>query len=519
MADVTIELELSSGVWTDVSADVLARVPVKWSRGIMDSGPLDLVARPGTLSFALNNNASNSAATAGYYSPGHASVRSGFGHGTRARLKIDAGGGVTARYVFMGRLRSIAPTPGTTGPGACFCMAEDWLAEFADFDDLQLSLVEDQRSDQLIQDLVDLMETAPATVDLDTGIDTYPFAFDDLGATQPQLLGIAQAVMQSERGFLYLRGDNSTGETLTMENRHARAKAASALTLTEADFAYSGGMTVPSSLDRIFNDVETIVYPRRVDSSATTVLVSLDTEVEVGIGESVTMLVDYRDPANLAAKVGGKDMVAPAANTDYTANGTSGGGGTDLTSDFDLSSTAFYGSRAKIVAVNNASVTGYLRGPSGADGMQLRGKGLYTYQPINSRSENASSIADFGRRNLPSPLEMPYQESQGIGAGVAQFISHLYGDIQNVPTHVRPLTEIPAKLQSCIVRDIGDKITISETQTAASAEVFINGVEGEITDGKTVRMKWTVAPASTASVLILDDSVAGKLDSNSLGYA
>ena len=53
----------------------------------------------------------------------------------------------------------------------------------------------------------------------------------------------------------------------------------------------------------------------------------------------------------------------------------------------------------------------------------------------------------------------------------------------------------------------------------ATTEVFINGVEGEITDGKTVKMTWTLAPASTASVLILDDAVAGKLDSNALGYA
>jgi hypothetical protein len=64
---------------------------------------------------------------------------------------------------------------------------------------------------------------------------------------------------------------------------------------------------------------------------------------------------------------------------------------------------------------------------------------------------------------------------------------------------------------------VGDKISISETQTAASAEVFINGVEGEV-NGPTVRMTWTLAPASTVSVLILNDAVAGKLDSNALGY-
>jgi hypothetical protein len=516
----TIELELSSGVWTDVSADVLARVPVKWSRGIMSSGPQDLVARPGAMSFALLNSAANSANTAGYYSPGHANVRSGFGHGTRARLKIDAGGGVTARYVFMGRLRNIAPSPGTTGKGATFCVAEDWLAEFADYSGgaSELALVESQRSDQLIQDLIDLMDTAPATVDLDTGLSTFPFAFDDLG-DQPQLMSIAQDIVQSEGfGFLFLRGDNSTGETLKLQNRHARAKASSVLTLAEGSLAYDGGITVPSSLDRIFNTVETAIYPRRVDSAATTVLVSLDTSVEIGVGETVTILADYRDPANLASHVGGKDCVTPVASTDYTGNTAADGTGSNITSDLDLSTTSFLGSRASIKAENNGTVTAYLRGPGSEDGMQIRGKGLYSgYQPIYSLAENSTSIASFGNRNLPSTMDLPLNSSQAVGAGAAEFLANLYGDIQNIPTKCRPLTEIPATLQACIVLDVGDKISISETQTAASAEVFINGVEGEV-NGPTVRMTWTLAPASTVSVLILNDAVAGKLDSNALGY-
>jgi hypothetical protein len=150
--------------------------------------------------------------------------------------------------------------------------------------------------------------------------------------------------------------------------------------------------------------------------------------------------------------------------------------------------------------------------------MQIRGKGLYSgYQPIYSLAENSTSIASFGNRNLPSTMDLPLNSSQAVGAGAAEFLANLYGDIQNIPTKCRPLTEIPATLQACIVLDVGDKISISETQTAASAEVFINGVEGEV-NGPTVRMTWTLAPASTVSVLILNDAVAGKLDSNALGY-
>jgi hypothetical protein len=246
--------------------------------------------------------------------------------------------------------------------------------------------------------------------------------------------------------------------------------------------------------------------------------VSLDTSVEIGVGETVTILADYRDPANLASHVGGKDCVTPVASTDYTGNTAADGTGSNITSDLDLSTTSFLGSRASIKAENNGTVTAYLRGPGSEDGMQIRGKGLYSgYQPIYSLAENSTSIASFGNRNLPSTMDLPLNSSQAVGAGAAEFLANLYGDIQNIPTKCRPLTEIPATLQACIVLDVGDKISISETQTAASAEVFINGVEGEV-NGPTVRMTWTLAPASTVSVLILNDAVAGKLDSNALGY-
>ena len=99
-------------------------------------------------------------------------------------------------------------------------------------------------------------------------------------------------------------------------------------------------------------------------------------------------------------------------------------------------------------------------------------------------------------------------------------MAHLFGDVANVPTKATLLTEKPALLQSALPIDIGARVTISEPQSGVSStEVFVNGIEGTVTAGKSVSLTWTLAPASTTAVLILDDAVAGKLDSNSLGYA
>ena len=53
-----IEMKLS-GVWTDVSADVIP--PIVGYEGIMGTSPLDRVASAGRMTFTLDNGETNSA--------------------------------------------------------------------------------------------------------------------------------------------------------------------------------------------------------------------------------------------------------------------------------------------------------------------------------------------------------------------------------------------------------------------------------------------------------------------------
>jgi hypothetical protein len=84
---VTLQAEFSGrgNGWTDVSAD-LADQSIKLRYGVNGNKPRDRVAASGTLDFALNNSSSNSGGVVGYYSPGHASRRSGWKLGVRVRF-------------------------------------------------------------------------------------------------------------------------------------------------------------------------------------------------------------------------------------------------------------------------------------------------------------------------------------------------------------------------------------------------------------------------------------------------
>src|SRR5687768_10821930 len=166
--------------WHDLTDDLVME-PLRWSRGLFGAGPLDLLARPGSLTWALDNTDDNGAGIPYLCSPGHANCLTGFRHGAIVRLKLSDG--TNTRYVFRGRIRRIDPDPDLYGLQLSRCMAMDWLADFAAYDAGQLLLREEVRSDELIQDLIDSLPTQPVNTDIDMGLDEYEFAFDDLGGT------------------------------------------------------------------------------------------------------------------------------------------------------------------------------------------------------------------------------------------------------------------------------------------------------------------------------------------------
>lgn len=518
---VTFEIELAASVWTDKTIDLI-RDPLRWNRGIFGSSPTHVLARPGTFSFALDNTTQNAAGTADYYTPGHDDCVAGWKHGTRVRLKLS--NGAVARYVFRGRVRTILPDPAISGLRVAACVAHDWLAEFAKTDAIDLPLAEDASEDELIQALIDLVADAPANTDLDTGLDSYLFAFDDLGGGVPKNPQVAQDILQSALAFLYLRGDATDGETVRLENRHARATVDVAYSFETTDIENDPtAIEVPSNLDLVFNDIEVLTVPRRVDAAATAVLISLDAPLEVGPGQTERIFVDYKDPSNEAVYVGGKDMQAPVATTDWTANSASDGSGTDVTSDVDVTAE-FFGSRAMIEVANDSAGTAYVRGPGGADGLQVRGRGLYRYREVSSRAVNQDSIDEHGELPLSSPLLMPYQDRRVIGQGLAEYLASLHGGLIRIPRRVRIGSDTGDEtlVEQAIARDLGDCIEVPFADEAVRA--FIHAGEWELAlEGSMagrLRTVYTLAPADTSDVFVLDDPTLGVLDTGGvLGYA
>jgi len=380
------------------------------------------------------------------------------------------------------------------GLRAVTCVANDWMAEFAEADASNLALRINVRSDELLQDLIDVVDTPPVVTDLDQGEDIYPFAFDDLGQA-PRATQVAQDVLQSDLGFLVVRGDTTGGETVRFINRPSRALGAPLAAFSRQDFhPHADAFRVPSTVDHVFNELEALTVPRRV-GEVLEVVAQLDGPIEVAAGETERFFVDYRDPDNEAEYVGGHEVEDPDANTDWTANAAEDGSGADVTASFTVTAEPF-GSRVMLELTNNTGATGYVRGPGGADGLQVRGIALRRYRTISTQGTNTTSRAMFGRRTLPSPLLMPYQNDRAVAKIAVDYLAFVHGGLDNTPERVQPATDADDDLQAQgILRDVGDVITVDEAQTAANdVRAFINGLEQELALDGRLYTWWTLAP-------------------------
>lgn len=522
-----IELELlgRGNGWTDISVDVLS--PLSLSYGITGGGPSDRVASSGTCTFSLNNSDSNSAGIAGYYSSGSSVARGGWTLGIRVRVSLHDPATTTWHVRFVGSISTISPIAGVRGARTVAVTAVDW------FDDAARSRIDgiatqiNKRSDEIISLLIANVSHSPESESLAVGASTFAYALDTAREGAPVLQEIAR-VVNSELGYLYQRGDG----TVTFEARGQRISTDDAYTFDNT----MSGLSFTSDRAHVLSDVRTTIYPRTVDASLV-VLYALTSATQIAAGQTVTIQGGYTDPSNRAVRVGGKDLAALVSVTDYTANSLADGSGTDYTSS--ISVTANTSSNAVTFSVtNSASVAIFITK------LQIRGKGIYDYQPITATAHDAAVALSFG--DSVSALDMPYQNSFSVGSDAASYLLSLYGtrtigvwhlgtsgssnlgvstqlsyEVQRSVGDVSVSPTTAALQTQILVRDVGDRIALTESMTGLSAiDYYIQAVELTIQSPGIPFVTWTLAPADTTAYWRLDTVNFSELGSNTyLSYS
>lgn len=487
-----LDIVAASRVWQDVTADVRASERIRFFQGMSGGDPTDRLASVGECKLAMENTEANSAATVGYYSPEHSSKRAGFDIGTQIRIVFNWLG--TDWIKWLGWITSISVQPGKRNR-IVRLVANDWFLLAENTQKRFQALEEDQYATWVAYDHWSDVDEPQLTVfhEMDKSTspyaDEYPLVHDDLREDR-SILGDLARLNNSRWGYIYGRGDAFRGGRVVFEGRYTRSHYPYDTPYWTVDDSVLEELDVSDhDYEGIINRVLLTLHPRRVDSAATTVLFVLQSvPVELAASETLIFEAYYRDPAGgRSIRVGGKDMVTPVATTDYTANSQADGGGTNKTSQLDVS-VGKYGSNTRVILTNNDAATIYVTK------FQLRGKGIYYDEAVVATSEDNESRLNYGMRSLP--VDMPYQQDVAIAEGIGDAIIAAYKDPRS---RVRALAFNPRKsaeyMMHALAREVGDFIEISETVSGlSSADYHIQGVQFVVGVGGAMLCRWRMTP-------------------------
>jgi hypothetical protein len=492
---VLVEANLSGSTWTNLMLedDVAQAAAVRIAYGISGDGPLDCVAGTGECSFDLHNAANQKGRPLGFYSPVHRNVRGGWAFGVPVRVRFQFNG--ATRTKFYGKIWDIDPDPGLYGPRRVHVTAYDGMRDLAEAEVREVAIQLSKTEADLVTAVLDATPTAaqPLARSIDTGVDTFPYAFHDVGAGE-YALALLKRIAVNSFALIAMKGDG----TLMMQSRATRATGASAFTLDDTQFQ---ALSAPHSADSAYNIVRVTIHPKTVDAAATTVLwAATGTAPSIPAGTTIEIWADYRDPANTTTLIGGTAVVNPlVSGTDFAANTQADGLGADISASIAQTVEPF-ASTAKISLTNNhATATAYLVNGAGATLLQIRGKGIYDRGP---QTFEASTTATISRQ---LPIDLDYQSDGSVAQSYASYVQAQYVSASNRVEQVTFLANSSADLMAqALAREPGDVITISESVTGLSrVDAVIQSVELTLSAGGVLWCTWTLAPAAPFRAWVL----------------
>ena len=416
-----------------------------------------------------------------------------------------ASGTITARLGYIkhwGKLRAANPNPGAYRPHFVRVTSYDRMRDLAETKVRAIDVAINKTEAELLTLVLDSLPAVaqPLRRDFDTGVDTFPYAFYELGSGTPALT-ICKHIAVSTYGGIFMTGDG----TLVLQSRNTRGTGTPQFHYDET----MSDLTTNASVDELVNNVRTTISPRTIDASATTVIASTTgTPLSVSSGETLTVYLEYRDPNDTQTLIGGTAVVNATATTDYLGNAAVDGTGSNLTSDLSITTTA-YASTAKLAISNTGASTVYLVNGSGVAFLQLRGKGIYQRA---QQSFEAVSSQPYGDKMLT--IDLAYQSNPENAQGYALTVEDGFNDA--AATQLDSITfngnDSADLLQQALAREPGDIVDVSESTVGADQiQMLIQSIGLEVRGGPWRTCTLGLAPGSAYAMWLLETAGRSEL--------
>ena len=553
--EVKVEVETATDVWTDITDDTLAVEGLQIRYGISGDKPLDAVAGSGEATFTVNgrkysfnhddvlsgwqfgagiritmyrtsdtaqaiSSITRSSSTATVTTSGSHGYSTGnwitiagagesqyngifqitktaattFTYAVPGTPSTPASGTKTARIGYVkhrGKLRVANPAPGQYQLPLVRVVSYDGIRDLAEATLREIAIQVNKTESELLTAVCDAVPSSaqPLARDFATGVETFPYALDELGAGAAAL-GVIKSIAVSSFAAVFMKGDG----TLVLQSRTTRGAGTPAYHFDNLH----QGQTANASVDELVNRVEVVVNPRKVDTSATTVVYStVGTALSVEAGKTVTLSVEFRDPDESRTLIGATAVVTTlVANTDYGGRPNEDGSGSDVSSDITIVCTA-YASTATLAITNSGSATVYLVNSSGVPLLQIRGKGIYQRSPLTF---SEVSTQPYGDKSVV--IDARYMSNTDNAQGYATTVEERWN--QPVAAMLEAIEFVANDsddllLQAC-AREPGDLIEVTETAIGAdSLNMIIQSIELSVGAGAFTQCKFGLAPAALTS--------------------
>lgn len=438
--------------FVDLTAYVCQEPGIQVSFGVSGADPTSRVASTGTMTFECDNSQFNATSALAGLTPDVATVSAAPYPGKQVRLEVGSG----PTYMFRGTIDKVDVVPGKYRERRIRVSCVDVMDALAQVRTDRLSVQIDSTLDTVVAQLLDAAPLYPGTentlnmfsdVDLVPG-GTFPYSFDRSYDEKTVIMGELQKIVNSARGIFFM---DPTTNTVLLRTKNELRNGALTQIFSESSMT---GMVPEYERGNVYNDISAKVYPRSVDSAATTVLFTLKDRPLIKPGQTLVIEAQYRDPAVLTGRIGGVAMVYPVVTTDYTFFTKKNSGGTNLSTSLSVQAT-FGGTGARLAIYNNDTRAGYLRF------LQLRGKGVYSQEPVVYSRNVPASIMAFQQRDLT--YDMPYETDPTVAKDTVDALVAVYENPRFFIKSISFFANESDTLYGLLTYRPGDKIAVTET--------------------------------------------------------
>lgn len=359
----------------------------------------------------------------------------------------------------------------------------DSLSDFQQ-NTISTALFQGLRSGDAVNKILDAAGWTGAR-DIDTGASVFPYWWADGESAFDAL----QRVLASE-GSPALLTMSSTGGIVFRDRSHRLIRSAS--TSSQTTF-YGSGTTEPimgrtfqysEAWQNIVNNVLMQVDERASDTTNWTTVWSTTETINIPASGSTTILVKTSDPFYNA--------LTPVSGTDYQVIIGS-------VSSVTLSRTS--GTSLGITFTAGASATSI-------QGVQLRAVSVPVVRSYQITSTVSSSQTDYGQRDVPSNATPEWCNRFDVTDIAQQYTAQRAQPLPTVQVSFNCHYTQTARLTALLSRNLSDRVTVIEPETALSNDFFVETITHDINDitDHVITFGLEMVPTTPTSTFILGTS-------------